>query len=147
MATNKSLKEDLKIMGEIRISEGKESSESNNDIGLLKEGEDLLSMDNGSRNNEYEKIITNFNISEPLKDENNDKKKLVKGINIVQNLEESNSKQDEINDTVKGENLINEEDGCNMKFEILKKYMDLCNEIGLIPSWSELNKFKKYYVG
>ena len=147
MATNKSLKEDLKIMGEIRISEGKESSESNNDIGLLKEGEDLLSMDNGSRNNEDEKIITNFNISEPLKDESNVEKKLVKDINIVQNLEESNSKQDDISDMVKGEDLINEEDNCNMKFEILKKYMDLCNEIGLIPSWSELNKFRKYYVG
>lgn len=134
-------------MAESRIIEDKESVANNNEISLLNKEENLLSMDNGSLNNEGEKIITNFNISETPQDGGNVKQELFEDTNIVQISEESNSKQDDINGQIKGKDLINEGEGDSMKFEILKKYMELCNETGLMPSWSELNKFKKYYVG
>ncbi|WP_139376274.1 hypothetical protein [Clostridium chromiireducens] len=147
MATNKSLKRDLKIMAESGITGDKESSVDNNDISILKNEEIMINIDNGSTNKEDEKIITNFNISESPIDQTNVNKKLAKDINTAQTLEEQDSREDGI----KGQNiikdLINEEEGCNMKFEIFKKYIELCNEVGLIPSWSELTKFKKYYVG
>lgn len=49
-------KKDLKIMDESRVTAGKES-EANNDINLSNREENLLSINNGSSNDEKEKII------------------------------------------------------------------------------------------
>lgn len=133
-------------MAESRTITGKEC-EANNDISLLNKEENLLSINNDSTNNEGEKLITNFNISEAPEDGASVNQELIEDTSKVKTSEEWNSEQNEINGQIKEKDLINEGEGESMKFEILKKYMELCNETGLMPSWSELNKFKKYYLG
>lgn len=134
-------------MAESRTITGKESEANNNDISLLNKEENLLSINNDSTNNEGEKLITNFNIFETPEDGASVNQELIEDTSKVKTSEESNSEQNEINGQIKEKDLINEGEGESMKFEILKKYMELCNETGLMPSWSELNKFKKYYLG
>jgi hypothetical protein len=114
---------------------------------LLDKEDNLLSMDNSSSNNEDEKFITNFSIFETPRDESNVKQQLIEDINKVQTSGGLNFKQYEKNDKVERKDLMYEEKDDSMKFKIFKKYMELCNETGLMPSWNELNKFKKYYVG
>lgn len=109
MATNKSLKNDLKDMGE--------------------------------------KIVTNFNILDSVKDESDTNKEAIENANKVQALTETGLKKDEAIDGVKGGALIEEEEEKNMNFKIFKMYMELCSSTGLMPSWLELDKFKKYYLG
>jgi hypothetical protein len=109
MATNKSLKNDLKDMGE--------------------------------------KIVTNFNILESVKDESDTNQEAVENTNKVQVLAEGDLKQDEAIDGVKDEALIEKEEEKNMNFKIFERYMELCSSTGLMPSWLELDKFKKYYLG
>jgi len=48
---------------------------------------------------------------------------------------------------VQNKEVINEEADDSMNLKIFKNYMDLCRKTGLIPSWTELNKFKQYYIG
>ena len=137
MATNKSLKRDIKIAGENRI---------------INEEETVLNKEENLFNNEGEAIVTSFNILETVKSENNVKKGSIKNIiNEQSEVKEENFKLDEIkgeaNALIKDEDFINEEEDNTMNFKIFKRYMELCNNTGLIPSWIELNKFKKYYIG
>lgn len=109
MATNKSLKNDLKDMGE--------------------------------------KIVTNFNILDSVKDESDTNQETIENTNKVQTLAETDLKQDEAIDEVKDEALIEKEEEKSMNIKIFKRYMELCSSTGLMPSWLELDKFKKYYLG
>ncbi|MDR3593415.1 hypothetical protein [Clostridium sp.] len=109
MATNKSLKNDLKDMGE--------------------------------------KIVTNFNILESVKDESDTNQEAVENTNKVQVLAEADLKQDEVIEEVKDEALIEKEDEKSINIKIFERYMELCSSTGLMPSWLELDKFKKYYLG
>lgn len=109
MATNKSLKNDLKDMGE--------------------------------------KIVTNFNILESVKDESDTNNEAIENTNKVQVLAEADLKKDEAIDEGKDEALIEKEEDDSTNFKIFKRYMELCSSTGLMPSWLELDKFKKYYLG
>jgi predicted ribosome quality control (RQC) complex YloA/Tae2 family protein len=109
MATNKSLKNDLKDMGE--------------------------------------KIVTNFNILDSVKDESDTNQEAIENTNKVKTLAETDLKQDEAIDEVKDEALIENEEEKSMNIKIFKRYMELCSSTGLMPSWLELDKFKKYYLG
>lgn len=130
MATNKSLKRDIKIAGENRI---------------INEEETVLNKEQNLLNNEDEVIVTSFNILETVKSEDNAEKQPIKDIiNEQSEMKEDDFKQDEIKDEAKA--LSKEEDD-TMNFKIFKRYIELCNNTGLIPSWIELNKFKKYYIG
>ena len=137
MATNKSLKRDIKIAVENRI---------------INEEEVVLNKEQNLFNNEGEAIITSFNILETVKSEDNAEKEPIKDIiNEQSEVKEESFKQDEIKDRanalIKDEDFINEEEDNTMNFKIFKRYMELCNNTGLIPSWIELNKFKEYYMG
>lgn len=109
MATNKSLKNDLKDIGE--------------------------------------KIVTNFNILESVKDESNTNQEAIENTNKVQGLAEADIKQDEAINDVKDEALTEKEEEKSVNIKIFKRYMELCSSTGLMPSWLELDKFKKYYLG
>lgn len=122
MATNKSLKRDLNNIAGTKegISLNKKALDLNEDeINFNTEETDLNGKDNMLNN---ETVVASFNVVE------NDKEK--PALLNVQNKE-----------------VINEEADDSMNLKIFKNYMDLCRKTGLIPSWTELNKFKQYYIG
>ncbi|AWK51589.1 hypothetical protein DIC82_11365 [Clostridium beijerinckii] len=125
MATNKSLKRDLNNIAGTKeeISLNKKDLDLNKDeINFNTEETDLNGKDNMLNN---ETVVASFNVVEN---------------GIMKNIEKSEV-------ATENKEVINEEADDSMNLKIFKNYMDLCRKTGLIPSWTELNKFKQYYIG
>lgn len=122
MATNKSLKNDLKDISEKVVT----------NFNILESAKDENSSKQESAldTNKVQTLAE----AELKKEEINDKA-------TEKNL------QQKVKDQIKEKDLIEDEKVENINLQMFKSYMELCNSTGLMQSWSEFEKFKKHYLG
>lgn len=122
MATNKSLKNDLKDISEKVVT----------NFNILESAKDENSSKQESTldTNKVQTLAE----AELKQEEINDKA-------TEKNL------QQKVKGQIKERDLIEDEKVENINLQMFKSYMELCNSTGLMQSWSEFEKFKKHYLG
>lgn len=122
MATNKSLKNDLKDISEKVVT----------NFNILESAKDENSSKQESTldTNKVQTLAE----AELKKEEINDKAT-------------EKDLQEKVKDQIKEKDLIEDEKEENINLQMFKSYMKLCNSTGLMQSWSEFEKFKKHYLG